>query len=192
MSSLAPNVAGYHHALLIPPASPAPPQSSYLSSLILNVAHSHQASPFPLAPAAPTQSSNALSRMLNVAHSRYASPFPPTPGQLPDLFYGSSMSHQAAWTEQNSGTDTYGMLGGDTFLTGLLEDQTLDVVGASVSANVQGGHLTMQDASHLQIPYLSMFSIKILLSFAECELFHPKFLFLRLVSWGIYIMCSKG
>ncbi|KAG1805475.1 uncharacterized protein BJ212DRAFT_1486396 [Suillus subaureus] len=101
MSSLAPNVAGCYHASPILPASPAPPQSSNLSSLTLNIAHSRQASPFPLAPAAPTQSNNASSLTLNVACSCHASPFLPAPAQLPDLFYGSSMSHQAAWMEQN-------------------------------------------------------------------------------------------
>lgn len=148
-SLLAPNVAERHHASPIPPASPAPPQSSDLSSLTLNVAHSRQASPSPFAPAAPTQSNDASSLTLNVAHSRHASPFTPAPAQLPDLFYGSSMSHQAAWMEQNSGADTYNMLGGDTFPAGLLEDQTLDVVGTSVPANVQGGQLTTQDVSRL-------------------------------------------
>ncbi|KAG1856838.1 hypothetical protein C8R48DRAFT_775782 [Suillus tomentosus] len=105
--------------------------TSSTSSLMLNVANSRHTSPFPPAPAAPAQSSDTSSLTLNVTHSRHASPFPPAPTQMPDLFYGSSMSHQAAWMEQHSSdADAYGMMGGDTFTAGLLENQTLGMVGA--------------------------------------------------------------
>lgn len=168
---------------------------SDMLSLMLNVTNSRYALPFLHVPAAPTQSSNMSSLTLNVAHSRHTSSFPPASTQLPDLFYGSSMSHQTLWMDQHSSdADVYGMMGGDNFPADLLEDQNLGMVGADGKSICGVDHLSllMCKAAKFQIyPWDHNISSP----YKTCPVYHlsPHFIFLRVqwIHWCHFLVTPK-